>query len=582
MPDIPEVFIKVDGTDVEPALMLNLKSVVVESALGYPDTVSISFIDSEVEHTDNSLNKFKPGKAIKVSFKYGEDEREVTVFDGEITTISPEFGEDYSATLVISGYDKRHRLMRGTKSKAYLNVKDSDIVSQIAGQYGLSARVEATTIVHEHVFQDNLTDMAFLEELARRNGYQVYVSGRDLHFKKPTTSSATIDLKWGEDLVSFYPRLSAARQVDEVLVRGWDSTANRAIEGKATTSNTAPSIGFPQKGSALAKSAFGAAKHIEVRQPVISQSHADKLAQAILDEVNAEFIEAEGLAIGNAGIISGASVKIANVGTQFGGTYKVTNAKHFLSKGLYETEFRVEGTQAHLLGGILDNGGGAGIENYQLWTGIYPAIVTNNNDSEGKSNRVKVKYPWLDENIESHWARVVSIGAGNGMGLHWLPEINDEVLVAFEHGNFNRPYVLGGVHSSKNKLSADVPEGKAMDVRMMRSRSGHKIIMDDQSGSEHVTIETKSGHFIKMDDANKKVQIQSSGGKKITIDDQGNSITIEGAQTVNVKSTGSMNIEATQAITIKANQAVNIEGSASVAVKSSGMVEVKGSMVKIG
>ena len=581
MPGIPEVFIKVDGADIEPALMLDMKSIVVESSLSYPDTVTMSFIDSNVEHTDNSLTKFKPGKPIKISFKYG-DNPETTVFDGEITTISPEFGEDYSATLVISGYDKRHRLMRGTKSKAYLNVKDSDIVSQIAGQYGLSPKVDATSIVHEHVFQDNLTDMAFLEELARRNGYQVYVSGRDLHFKKPETSSATIDLEWGNDLISFYPRLSAARQVDEVLVRGWDAKRQEAIEGKATTSRTAPAIGFSQKGSALAKSAFGAATHVEVRQPVISQSHADKVAQAILDEVNAEFIEADGLAVGNTKIVSGASVKIENVGTQFGGTYKVTNAKHFLSKGLYETEFRVEGTQANLLGGILDNPSSAGIENYQLWTGIYPAIVTNNNDSDGKSNRVKLKYPWLDDDIESHWARVISIGAGNGMGLHWLPEINDEVLVAFEHGNFNRPYVLGGVHSSKNKLLADVPAGKAMDVRVMRSKSGHKIIMDDQSGDENILIESKSGHTIRLDDKNKSIEIKSSGGKKIKIDDQGNSITIEGAQTVNIKSTGAMNLEANQAITVKANQGVNIEGTGPVNVKSSAIVEIKGSLVKIG
>ena len=92
--------------------------------------------------------------------------------------------------------------------------------------------------------------------------------------------------------------------------------------------------------------------------------------------------------------------------------------------------------------------------------------MTNNVDPD-KINRVKLKYPWFDDSVESGWARVITLGAGKEMGMHWLPEIDDEVLVAFERGNFNYPYVLGGVHSQKLKPSAESQEGEAIDKRVM-------------------------------------------------------------------------------------------------------------------
>lgn len=577
MPEVVQTFIKVNGSDIDQAL--NIISIEVESALGYPDTFTVSFIDTDIEVIENSLNTFKPGNAIEIAFQNDADDA-VVVFNGEITMIAPEFGMDFSATLVVSGYDKRHRLMRGTKSRAFVNVSDSDIVGQIARDYGLSPQVDSTSPVHEHVFQDNQSDMDFIDQLARRNGYQVYVEGSKLHFKKPTVSQSTVDLDWGETLFSFTARLSTARQVDEVIVRGWDSAQNQAIVGTAKTSSTHPEINVGGSGGAVAKKAFGAAQYIEVRQPVASQSEAEKIAQSILDEINAEFVEANGTADGNPKLIAGVDVNIAKVGDKFSGKYHLTNAKHYLMNGIYTTDFRVEGTQPYLLGGILNSASGQNEQDFPLWTGIYPAIVTNNNDPDN-SNRVKLKYPWLDDDVESHWGRVITIGAGSGMGLHWLPEVNDEVLVAFEHGNFNRPYILGSVYSGTHALPEDVQADKAIDVRVMQSRSGHKLVMNDTSGSEHFTIYTKSGHFIKLDDANKKVEIESSGGKKITIDDNGNSITIEGAETVNVKSSGALNVEAGGTLKLKGSSKVEVSAP-TVEVSGSMMVEVKAPSVKIG
>jgi len=103
--------------------------------------------------------------------------------------------------------------------------------------------------------------------------------------------------------------------------------------------------------------------------------------------------------------------------------------------------------------------------------GVAMAIVTNNKDPDGLG-RVKVKLPWLDDGFESDWARVVTAMAGAGRGLYWLPEVNDEVLVAFEHGRLDSLYVLGGLWNGKDKPPENNQDGKN-NVRALKSRSGH-------------------------------------------------------------------------------------------------------------
>ena len=575
--EVTNVYIKVNGRDLSTDLMSKLKDVVVESALGYPDTFTIAFNDETVAFIDDSINQFQPGHPIKISFFAYGGNAAIEVFDGEITTISPEFDAGYGATLVVSGYDKRHRLMRGTQNRTFLKMTDSDIVSRIAREYSLSPSVDATSEQREHVTQDNQTNMEFLEELAKRNAYQVYVKGSRLHFKKPTHEDSQVTLTWGQNLIAFRARLSAARQVNEVIVRGWDSDQQKPIEGSVKSSKTAPKTAI-QSGYDLAKK-FGTAKRIEVKQPVASAKEAKNVAQAIFDKINSESIEAEGLADGNPDIVAGVSVKIEKVGSTFSGIYHVTSVKHFLEGSLYKTEFVVEGTSPYLLGGLLDNNNNHSSQTYPVWSGVYPAIVTNNTDPD-KLNRVKLNYPWLDDSVESHWARVVTVGAGKEMGTHWLPEIDDEVLVAFEHGNFNHPYVIGGVYSQKLKPPPESQEGKAIDKRVMKSRSGHMIIMDDTQGSEKITIETSKGHLLSMDDAGKSIEFKTSGKKFIKIDDQGNKISIEGATTVDIKSTNAINIEGTS-VTIKGKGTVKVEAP-QVDVNGSAMVKIAGGMIQIG
>jgi uncharacterized protein involved in type VI secretion and phage assembly len=164
-------------------------------------------------------------------------------------------------------------------------------------------------------------------------------------------------------------------------------------------------------------------------------------------------------------------------------------------------------------------------------------IVTDNKDPE-KLGRVKVKFPTLTEEHSSHWARVVSMGAGENRGFDCLPEINDEVLVAFEHGDIHRPYIIGGVWNGKDKpptsVDDSVKDGKVR-LRTIQTRTGHQIQFVEEDGASN-----QAGVYIK-----------TKGGQELFMNDSDHSITLNSTKNLTIKATGNIDISAGGVITIK-------------------------------
>ena len=304
-------------------------------------------------------NKVSLGDAVEISVPKNDDNETMEViFSGEITAIEPEYEYGLRSILAVRGYDFSHRLNHGTYIRTFQNSKDSEIVSTMAGEAGLTASVEATSTVYDHVIQYNQTNMAFLRQLARRNNYKFYVDkDKKLQFKKAaTTVGSAITLTWGDNLLGFFPRLSLTEQVTEVTVRGWDVKTKAAVVGTASTASYLQSIGEEQKGGTAYRSATTKdAKHYEVIHTTIDQTQANALAQAVLDELNSDYVEAEGLCIGDAQLLPGGTVKIEKVNTQFAGTYKVSTVRHIFSPEGFKTEFTIEGMRPEFMSDLLGN-----------------------------------------------------------------------------------------------------------------------------------------------------------------------------------------------------------------------------------
>ncbi len=129
--------------------------------------------------------------------------------------------------------------------------------------------------------------------------------------------------------------------------------------------------------------------------------------------------------------------------------------------------------------------------------GAVVGIVTSVDDPDGQG-RLKVTYPWLQADVESPWARLVSFMAGGERGAVFRPEVDDEVLVVFEHGDMRRPYVLGALWNGADPMPEERGADADNDVRLIKSRSGHTIVFDDTGGSEVLTINDKHGNTIEL------------------------------------------------------------------------------------
>jgi phage protein D/phage baseplate assembly protein gpV len=547
-----QVQIKIDGSEVQPEVMANILALTVDQHVYLPDMFTIRVQDPEFEIIDNG--PFDLTKEIEISAETQEGES-FDLIKGEITAIEPAYQEGMLARLVVRGYDKSHRLYRETKSQAHINKKDSDLAEEIASSAGLQPEVEATSIVYDHIYQDNQTDLSFLRQRAWRIGYECFVSDGKLFFRKPTSESSELTLTWGQDLLSFHPRMTLAEQVDEVIVKGWDVEKKSAIVGRAQSGNLYPDIEESQDGSGWA-SQFGTGKKIIVNHPVVSQSEADALAAARLDEISGAFIQAEGVALRHPDIKAGHKVTLEALGNRFSGTYLVTNANHVYSAEGLKTTFSVRGARKGLLTEQLGQ-----LQPDNRWLGVVTAIVTNIADPQSMG-RVKVKYPWITEDAESFWARVACLGAGAERGMFIMPEVGDEVLVAFEHGDFSRPYVIGSLWSTEDKPppeAQNAASGEESKVRTWHSINGHRIAIYDNADNK-VEIITDGGHEIVLDDANQKIIMKSSGGLTLTMDDGGSKITLESGNEVEITASGNMKLQSSGNMDLEASGNVNIKG----------------------
>lgn len=144
--------------------------------------------------------------------------------------------------------------------------------------------------------------------------------------------------------------------------------------------------------------------------------------------------------------------------------------------------------------------------------GAVIGLVTNNTDPENWG-RVKVRYPWLHDSIESNWARVVAFYSGPGRGGYIIPEVGDEVLLMFEDGDPNMPYIVGSLWNGKDTIPGPGNSDGKNNTKMFQSRSGHKLILDDTEGSEKVTLVNNNGKLkMVIDVAADSITLQADTG----------------------------------------------------------------------
>ncbi len=555
----------VDGQPLPAHLDAAVLHLTVENSVKLPDSFSIAFRDPHREVLD--VAKVKIGSKVEIkAFSETAPQGEKLV-SGEVTALEAELDAE-ATTTVVRGLDLSHRLFRGRTTESYANVTYSDVASKVARRAGLeTGTVDSTKTVHDHVSQGNVTDWEFLSGLAREVGFHVGVMDGKFEFRKPKdsaggpsegsyTSKDPLQLVMGKDLLRFRAVVRSSEQVAEVQVRGWDMRQKKAVVGMAPARTTSAVIGTTPTDLA---GTFSSRPFVGVDVPYDKQSEVDAAALALAEDVAGSFAEFEGVARGNPQIRAGRALSLALVKAPFDGKYSVTSSRHVYEPETgYTVWFTVCGSQDRSMYGLVSNGAAHGGAAPAI-RGVTTAIVTDVNDPLSLG-RVKLQFPWLSDTYVSDWARTVQLCAGSNRGGVMLPEVNDEVLVAFDHGDLRRPFVLGELHNGVDKPqlgdSLVDPSTGAVRRRGFISKKGAGLVFLDDDGKEGVTLFTGDHQLrLALDKTGTTIKVDSNG-----------KVEIEAATDVTVKAGTSLKLEAGASMELKA-PTISINGSGPVSVK---------------
>lgn len=340
---VPDFDVRINGTSLSEEAKADVIVLAVHEDVGAPGMFTMQLYNwdrekLQVKWVDDRT--FAEGNEVQVQMGYLDGLE--TLLVGEVTGLEPAFSAD-DFTLTVRGYDLRHRLLRGRKTRSFVQMKDSDIARQIAIDAGLRAQAQDSKVKLDYVLQHNQTDMEFLQARARRIGYEVVVEDKTLHFRLPQTArKEVLTLSLEEQIVEFYPRLTTMTQVGQIEAHGWIPKEKKAVVGQAGVGKETTKMGGRISGPQSAKQAFGSASSGSVRSPVFSQAEADQMALGRFNDMALAYINGEGVCLGLTALRAGVVIKIEGLGKRFSGLYYVTSATHTVSpKRGYRTAFTV-------------------------------------------------------------------------------------------------------------------------------------------------------------------------------------------------------------------------------------------------
>jgi uncharacterized protein involved in type VI secretion and phage assembly len=201
--------------------------------------------------------------------------------------------------------------------------------------------------------------------------------------------------------------------------------------------------------------------------------------------------------------------------------------------------------------------------------GVVIGLVRDVHDPE-EQGRVKVSYPWLSaDDSYAGWAPVARPMAGKERGYWYAPEVDDEVLVAFEHGDLNHPMVLGFLHNGVDK-----PPGTDVNVRRVRTVSGNVLDFNDNSGQEQIHLHTRNGTKVTINETPSEITLETVGGQKVMVSDASGVTVFSPAAGVSVTSATSMTTSVGQAMSVTAGTAMDVTAGTTVQVTAGGVVNV--------
>lgn len=333
-----------NGSPVADVVRQAVVQITVDDMLDAAAVAMVKLRDTDGALSDGS--KFKVGNELKIELGYvGSAVQEV--FKGEVTGWKGAFVRRGGQMLTIIAQDKFHRLRRNRRQKTFLNMKDSDAISQVCSGAGLTASAEATTITQDVICQWNLSDADFILQRASALGLEVFFDGGQLQVRKPKLDdAAAATLEWHDKLKSFNVVLSMQGQQKDLKVSSWDMKQKAPIAATVAKGQERSMMGGTVQGAKAAEEGLGAGTTwLPTVDTAVTQAHVDAFAEGLFARRAEQFVTGEGSCEGEPLVRRGKVVQIDGIGNYLSGPYYVTRAIHTVLIGSgYTTTFRVKRT----------------------------------------------------------------------------------------------------------------------------------------------------------------------------------------------------------------------------------------------
>jgi hypothetical protein len=541
--------------------------------------------------------------ATPVSVTVSKDGVPTPLITGEVTAVEVDFEHGESLTIV-RGMDKSHRLMRGTATMAYPEMTASDVVTMLVAQAGvIPGEIIPTTNIYPWLTQANVSAWVFIQQLAAMENCVAYADALGLFnfgpMPMPEAGMPPVvtyeippmgtQLVMGKNLIRLRAVVSGAEQVPVVTVTGYDPSMAMPVIGPSPTLPSTSQSEDPATLPPVVGGEFGALPFFDASYPFDNEGAAMSRAESIAADIAGALAELEGECIGNSSLLAGASVTVGMAGMPFDGYYVCSAARHVFDpdSGGYTTWVTVGGFRDRSLF-ALSSGAGPATSNRPSIPGLVIGTVIDNIDPENLG-QIKVMFPWLSPDYISAWARVMQIGASKvGGGFLWIPEIGDEVLIGFDRGCIDYPYVIGNLY---NGIASPLPPPSVQGVvanRRIASRMAHTIQFNDGPEAMGISIMTapveQPPTSIVLDGEQIQITVNSLGQVEIT-----------GALGVKIAATGGPLTLDAPSITIGSEDTLSLSlagttvavggtstSQVSVGSPSTAQVSVSGAMVSLG
>ncbi|MEE1927544.1 VgrG-related protein [Streptomyces sp. TRM 70351] len=559
----------------------------VEESNALPAVAQLRFMDPERTLLEDT--GIRIGTPLEVKVKPGDGSGVLPLFTGEVVSMEVEYDGEGSFTTV-RAMDASHRLQRGRKVTGFVSRKASDIAREVALAAGVPVgRIDATATTYPLRSQANVTDWEFLTALARENDREMGVRDGAFFFRAPVPAASApgpsaavedmpVGIKVGENALFVRSAVTSVNQTSTVTVRGWDVKRKKALRAQQKVkAGDGLRIGVDPPRAVAPYERAKPSDTLIADYPYRTDAEVKAVSTAMAADLADAVADLEIGVLGNPLLRAGTPVLLDGAGTPFDGKYTVTASRHTDQPGTgYETWVTVSARQDRTAYGLA--AGASAPARVPRVPGVAIGVVTDVKAPRELRNQgwVRLKLPWLsddsgrDRAYVTDWVRTVQLGGAGGGGV-FSPEVDDEVLVAFEQGMLDRPYVIGGLYNGVDKPTSDrlaLVDGSSGKVnrRSFASRGGQRIeLLDAVPGPSGVRLRTERDKLVvHLDQQNTEITVRSDGtvsisaSREVTVTGRGITLDAGGGE---LKLTG-------RSVSVDARAGLELNGGASCSVNA--------------